>query len=139
MATITRDIVHTKGTKHGQALSVESISSSPSRLASGVRLRHTGQPPSLFLSELETFKGRGPLRDSWSHTGDEVQVFELATSVLELDTGTGSGPRPSALSPGAGGKRFLRFYTPFRPWLLPVQEPGTCFETSILWISGRYS
>lgn len=78
-----------------------------------------GNPLSLFLSELDTFKGRGPLRDSWSHTGDEVQVFKLATSVL------GAGPDP-LLSVQELVGRDSYFYTPFRPWLLPVQEPGTC-------------
>lgn len=78
-----------------------------------------GNPLSLFLSKLETLKGRGPLRDSWSHMGDEVQVFELATSVL------GAGPGP-LLSVQELVVRDSYFYTPFRPWLLPVQEPGTC-------------
>lgn len=75
-----------------------------------------GNPLSLFLSELDTFKGRGPLRNSWSHTGDEVQVFKLATSVL------GS----ALLSVQELVGRDSYFNTPFRPWLFPVQKPDTC-------------
>lgn len=105
MATTTRDIVHTKGTKHGQALSVESVSSSPSRLASGVRLRHTGQPPESVPVRAGDFERQRTIKGLLESHGGRSSSFRVGYF------SSGSGPRPSALSPGASGKRFLLLHS----------------------------